>query len=104
MALQLCQGLLYLAKQGLSHNDLRLANVLVDHHQNVKLSDFGMAGPLSPAAQDLPHLALLLNTLLQGSPPADPQLQQVIGMCRQPRGEAAHVLAQVLAILRPPSA
>ncbi|XP_028170330.1 serine/threonine-protein kinase grp isoform X5 [Ostrinia furnacalis] len=40
---QLLAGLRYLHARGVAHRDLKPENILLDHHDNVKISDFGMA-------------------------------------------------------------
>lgn len=40
---QLVRAVEYLHKEGISHRDLKLSNVLVDHDNKLKLIDFGFA-------------------------------------------------------------
>ncbi|KAI5633247.1 protein kinase domain-containing protein [Phthorimaea operculella] len=40
---QLAAGLRYLHARGVAHRDIKPENLLLDHHDNVKISDFGMA-------------------------------------------------------------
>lgn len=40
---QLAAGLRYLHRRGVAHRDLKPENLLLDHDDNVKISDFGMA-------------------------------------------------------------
>ncbi|XP_017105086.2 serine/threonine-protein kinase grp [Drosophila bipectinata] len=41
--LQLLSGINYLHQRGIAHRDLKPENLLLDEHDNVKISDFGMA-------------------------------------------------------------
>lgn len=40
---QLLSGVDYLHTRGVAHRDLKPENLLLDEHDNVKISDFGMA-------------------------------------------------------------
>jgi len=94
---QLVSGLLYLHKCHVIHRDLKLANLLLDEHYNVKIADFGLATVLQNV-EDMHHtmcgtpnymaretvsgdghglesdvwsLGCLLYTFLVGNPPFD---------------------------------
>lgn len=41
--LQILSGVEYLHLRGVTHRDLKPENVLLDEHDNIKISDFGMA-------------------------------------------------------------
>lgn len=41
--IQLVSGIEYLHSRGVSHRDIKPENLLLDDHDNVKISDFGMA-------------------------------------------------------------
>ncbi|KAK5977272.1 Testis-specific serine/threonine-protein kinase 3, partial [Trichostrongylus colubriformis] len=45
---QLIEALIYLQKLHIVHRDLKCENVFLDHHENVKLGDFGFARYLKP--------------------------------------------------------
>ncbi|KAL3853547.1 hypothetical protein ACJMK2_017082 [Sinanodonta woodiana] len=47
---QIVSGLQYLHEKGLVHRDLKLDNILVDDHNNVKLSDVGLTKPVESIA------------------------------------------------------
>ena len=40
---QLLSGVEYLHSRGVAHRDLKPENLLLDEHDNIKISDFGMA-------------------------------------------------------------
>lgn len=40
---QLLSGMQYLHQRGITHRDLKPENLLLDEHDNIKISDFGMA-------------------------------------------------------------
>lgn len=40
---QLMDGVNYLHSRGVAHRDLKPENLLLDEHDNLKISDFGMA-------------------------------------------------------------
>ncbi|CAD8153377.1 unnamed protein product [Paramecium pentaurelia] len=43
IVIQMCNSLQYLHSQGIIHRDIKPSNVLIDHKNNVKLCDFGLA-------------------------------------------------------------
>lgn len=49
-AIQICLGMEYAYGQGLrAHRDLKPANIMVTPQKNIKITDFGLAGSISPA-------------------------------------------------------
>jgi serine/threonine protein kinase len=48
---QICEGLEYLHSHSIIHRDIKCANVLVDRHGNVRLTDFGSAKELCSVAE-----------------------------------------------------
>lgn len=40
---QLISGVEYMHEMGICHRDLKLENILLDSHNNVKIADFGMS-------------------------------------------------------------
>ena len=42
-AIQICEGMCHLEKQGIVHRDLAARNILVDENNNLKISDFGLS-------------------------------------------------------------
>ncbi|XP_076464188.1 testis-specific serine/threonine-protein kinase 2-like [Babylonia areolata] len=43
MFTQLCQAVIYLHQSMIAHRDLKCENLLLDYHNNIKVSDFGFA-------------------------------------------------------------
>lgn len=41
-------GVLYMHRQGVVHRDLKLDNILLDSHGNVKISDFSVSRRIQP--------------------------------------------------------
>jgi serine/threonine protein kinase len=41
--LQIMQGIAYMHQQGIVHRDIKLDNILLDGHGNVKIGDFGVS-------------------------------------------------------------
>ena len=51
--LQICSGLDYAHKKGIIHQDIKPGNILIDPYNNVKIVDFGLAGPLGSTDDNL---------------------------------------------------
>ncbi|CAH1783045.1 unnamed protein product [Owenia fusiformis] len=51
IAQQICAGMVYLSHEGFVHRDLATRNCLVGHKMKVKISDFGLAQPLTEKGQ-----------------------------------------------------
>ncbi|XP_063822867.1 serine/threonine-protein kinase grp [Ostrinia nubilalis] len=64
---QLLAGLRYLHARGVAHRDLKPENILLDHHDNVKISDFGMATLFRHGARER-LLARVCGTLPYAAP------------------------------------
>ena len=43
IAIQVCKGLAYAHKNSVIHRDIKPANIIIDHHGNAKILDFGIA-------------------------------------------------------------
>ncbi len=43
LGIQIAQGLSYAHKNGIIHRDIKPANILIDSHENAKITDFGIA-------------------------------------------------------------
>jgi len=43
IAIQICKGLSYAHKNGVIHRDIKPANIILDHHGDAKILDFGIA-------------------------------------------------------------
>ncbi|MCH8828968.1 MAG: protein kinase [Planctomycetes bacterium] len=72
--LEMCEGLEYALRQGITHRDLKLTNVLMSSHGVAKLVDFGLAGEGSAsgtASGDGVLRALEYATLEKGTNAAD---------------------------------
>jgi serine/threonine protein kinase len=51
--LQICSGLDYAHKKGIIHQDIKPGNIFIDPYNNVKIADFGLAGPLGSTDDNL---------------------------------------------------
>ena len=47
------QGIAYIHKQNVSHRDIKLDNILLDGHGNIKIGDFGVSKHTSAANEIL---------------------------------------------------
>jgi len=78
IALQIVRGLYFLHEQGVTHRDLKSANVLLDQNLNAKLTDFGlaqakMASVLSIQERSLSLAWMAPETLTRGGGVHTPQ-------------------------------
>lgn len=54
-AVQICYGMEYAESRGIrSHRDIKPANVMIDEHENVKISDFGLATQPGVSSDETP--------------------------------------------------
>ncbi|KAI9922664.1 hypothetical protein PsorP6_001832 [Peronosclerospora sorghi] len=90
---QVVEGVVYLHVQGVIHRDLKLANLLLNEHGDVKISDFGLAGRLGETLENVanarqtplvfPHgfssgASDLIKRLLSPNPQDRPSAQQIL--------------------------
>ena len=43
---QLVEGMVYMHKKNVIHRDLKLGNIFLDRHMNLKIADFGLAAQI----------------------------------------------------------
>lgn len=62
---QLVAGTAYCHKQGVCHRDLKPENLLLDEHENLKISDFGLSSLYEQAAGETDRRTLLHTTCVR---------------------------------------
>ena len=60
--IQIANGVDYAHKQGIIHRDLKPSNILVDHHQNAYVTDFGLA------RRDDAEITMTMDGIILGTP------------------------------------
>jgi eukaryotic-like serine/threonine-protein kinase len=66
IGLQVAEALEYANRQGILHRDVKPSNLLLDHHGNVWVADFGLAK--TAEADDLTHTGDILGTIRYMAP------------------------------------
>lgn len=89
---QLAAGLAYLHARGVAHRDVKPENLLLDHADDLKISDFGLATVFRHGARER-LLARVCGTVPYAAP-------EVLGAARRPyRAPPADVWAAALVLL-----